>query len=49
MSGKALNVKMSIIEPLPFEEMEKINKAMKDLGWKCIIVDNGNFVFEKVV
>lgn len=42
-----MNVKVSIIGTLPFEEMGKINSAMEKLGWGCVIADNGNFVFEK--
>ena len=42
-----MNIKISIIKVLPFEEMEQINGALQKLGWECTIVDNGNFVFEK--
>lgn len=41
------NIKLSVFESFPYEEMKKICDAIVNLGYSCEIVSNGNFVFQK--
>ena len=42
-----INLKLCCAGAIPFEEMEKVVKSICKLGYSCLVVDNGNFVFEK--
>lgn len=41
------NVKLTVFDTFPMEEMIKINNAFENLGYKGLIVNNGNIVFQK--
>lgn len=40
-------VKLTVIEIFDYDDMEKIANAIRELGYKITVVDNGNFVCEK--
>ena len=41
-------VKLSVIDELDYNDMELIANAIRELGYKITIIDNGNFVCEKL-
>ena len=44
MSG---NLKLSVFNSFPYEELKKICDLICNLGYECEFVDNGNIVFQK--
>lgn len=44
---KKYGVKLTVINTLDYNDMERIANAIRKEGFKIIIVDNGNFVCEK--
>ena len=42
------NVKLTVFDSFPYEELKKICDAIIELGYKCEFVDNGNIVFQKI-
>lgn len=42
------NIKMTVFDNFPVAEITRISKAMQKLGYKSIIVSNGNIVFQLV-
>ena len=41
------NLKVTVFDTFPLDEMIKINKAFKELGYVGNIISNGNIVFQK--
>lgn len=42
-------VKLSVVDEIDYNDMEQIANAIRNLGYKITVVDNGNFICEKVV
>ena len=41
------NLKLTVFDSLPFEELQLVIEAICKLGYDCEFVDNGNIVFQK--
>ena len=41
------NLKLSVFDCFPYNEMRKICDAICGLGYDCEFIDNGNIVFNK--
>lgn len=42
------NLKLTVFESFPFEELQKIANWMQSQGYAVFWVDNGNIVFQKI-
>lgn len=42
------NLKLTVFESFPFEELQVIAKWMQKRGYAVFWVDNGNIVFQKI-
>ena len=42
-----INLKLCCTGTIPFKDMEEVVNSICKLGYTCLVVDNGNFVFEK--
>ncbi len=43
------NLKLSVFDSFPYEELKKVCDAIIELGYECEFVDNGNIVFQKKI
>jgi hypothetical protein len=41
------NIKLTVFDIFPYEELNKVIQAIISLGYDCNFVDNGNIVFQK--
>ena len=41
-------IKLTIIDTLDYNDLEKIANAIRKEGYKITIVDNGNFICERI-
>lgn len=41
------NIKMFVFNEFPFEELNKIVKAVTDLGYSAIMLEDGRIIFNK--
>ncbi len=41
------NIKLTVFDSFPYEELKKVCDAICNLGYKCQFVENGNIVFQK--
>jgi len=43
------NLKLTVFDSFPYEELRKVCDSIIALGYDCSFVDNGNIVFQKKV
>lgn len=43
------NLKLSVFNSFPYEELRKICDLICSLGYDCMLCENGNVVFQKKV
>lgn len=41
------NLKLTVFDSFPYEELKKVCEAIIPLGYDCEFVSNGNIVFQK--
>ncbi len=42
------NIKLTVFDSFPYEELKLICDKIVELGYKCEIISNGNIVFQKI-
>ena len=42
------NLKLSVFDEFPYEDLKLVCDSIVHLGYECTFVDNGNIVFQKV-
>ena len=41
------NIKLTVFNSFPYNELKRVCDAICELGYDCQFVDNGNIVFQK--
>lgn len=42
------NIKLTVFNEFPFDELKKICEAIQKLEYDCTLAENGNIIFQKL-